>query len=144
MVNIDKENNVNYNDDMENIDRVDRRTSKRKTGDRGEDIACRYLESRGYHILARNYLCRLGELDIIAYSPSERVLSFVEVKTRNTAAFGYPSEFVDKKKQRILKRTAEYYRACSGSLGKLQPRMDVFEVLLLGSGTYVRHIKNAF
>lgn len=122
----------------------DRRTDKRRTGDFGETIACKCLERNGYHILERNFFCKLGELDIIAYCPSERVLAFVEVKTRNSIAYGLPSEFVNAKKQRILKRTAEYYRFCNKQLARLQPRMDIFEVLMLDGNVYVKHIKNAF
>lgn len=122
----------------------DNRTEKRRIGDVGEDIACKYLQDHGYHILERNFLCKLGELDIVAYNPSERVLAFVEVKTRNTVDYGLPCDFVDSKKQRILKRTAEYYRFCNKQLGKLQPRMDIFEVLCINNSTYVRYLKNAF
>ncbi len=57
----------------------DRRTIKRKIGDRGEDIACRYLENRGFRIITRNYLKPYGEIDIVALKGCE--YHFIEVKT---------------------------------------------------------------
>lgn len=51
-----------------------------KTGKEGENIACVYLEEKGYAILDRNYRTKFGEIDIVAKSP-EGILLFVEVKT---------------------------------------------------------------
>lgn len=58
---------------------VDKRTEKRKTGDLGENLAAIWLEKRGFRILARNYLLKYGELDIVA--EKDKVIHFVEVKS---------------------------------------------------------------
>jgi putative endonuclease len=55
------------------------KTPKRELGDKGEEVVCRYLESRGYRILERNYWKPWGEIDIIAEKGP--TLSFVEVKS---------------------------------------------------------------
>lgn len=55
------------------------KTAKRKTGDVGEGVACKYLEGRGYTVLERNYLRPWGEIDVIAKLGG--VLHFVEVKS---------------------------------------------------------------
>ena len=55
------------------------KTAKRNTGDLGEEIACKYLENKGYVVIERNYLRPWGEIDIIA-KKNDR-LYFVEVKT---------------------------------------------------------------
>jgi len=55
------------------------KTSKRRIGDLGEDVACRWLEGRGYKVVERNYLKPWGEIDIVAQKASR--LYFVEVKT---------------------------------------------------------------
>lgn len=55
------------------------KTPKRQFGDLGEDIACLYLERRGFRIVERNYLRKWGEIDIVAENASE--LRFIEVKT---------------------------------------------------------------
>lgn len=57
----------------------DKRTAKRKVGDVGEGVACKYLEKRGYRIVERNYLKPWGEIDIVAEKGN--LLSFVEVKS---------------------------------------------------------------
>lgn len=55
------------------------KTQKRSVGDTGEGVACRFLESRGYKVLERNYLRPWGEIDIIAEKAEK--LHFVEVKS---------------------------------------------------------------
>jgi len=54
-------------------------TSKRKTGNLGEDLACRFLMKHGFDIIERNYLKKCGEIDIIAEKESK--LHFIEVKS---------------------------------------------------------------
>ncbi|MFI5164476.1 MAG: YraN family protein [Bacteroidia bacterium] len=54
-------------------------TEKRKTGNLGEEIACRYIGSKGYEIIEQNYLKKFGEIDIIARK--EGIIHFIEVKS---------------------------------------------------------------
>lgn len=58
---------------------VDKRTQKRKTGDIGENIACRFLMKRGFEIIEQNYNKKWGEIDIIARKGEK--LHFIEVKS---------------------------------------------------------------
>lgn len=76
-------------------------------GKLGEDFAAGLLSAEGYRIVERNFRCRAGEIDIIAEKDGE--LSFVEVKTRRTLAFGYPAEAVTAEKRRHIRRAAAYY-----------------------------------
>ena len=78
------------------------------SGGQGETAAARYLERRGYAILARQWRCRVGELDIVAHSP-EGFLCFVEVKRRGPRSIGLPREFVDGRKQERLRKAAGLY-----------------------------------
>lgn len=55
------------------------KTSKRRTGDIGENVACRFLEGKKFKILERNYLKKWGEIDIV--SEKEKQIHFIEVKT---------------------------------------------------------------
>ncbi len=120
----------------------DKRTEKRKTGDRGEDIAAAHLEAKGYRVIARNFRCKAGEIDIIAMRGD--VLCFAEVKTRKPGRFGRPCEAVDWKKQRRLINTAQLFIKLAPRLKRLSPRMDVIEVELIGDAARVTHIENAF
>ncbi len=55
------------------------KTAKRQIGDLGEDVACKYLENKGFRIVERNYLRKWGEIDVIAEKGD--LLAFVEVKS---------------------------------------------------------------
>lgn len=76
-------------------------------GQRGEDLACRALEARGYHILHRRYRTRYGELDIV--SEQAGVLVFVEVRARSDGRFGHPATSVDAQKQQRVAAMADAY-----------------------------------
>ena len=73
-------------------------------GRAGEERAARYLQSRGYTVLDRNWRIREGELDLVAASGAELVV--VEVKTRRGEGFGHPLEAIDRRKQSRLWRLA--------------------------------------
>ncbi len=66
----------------------------------GEEAAAKYLQKKGYRILAENYSAGGGELDIVAYH--KKTLVFVEVKTRSGNLFGSPAQAVDEKKIALL------------------------------------------
>jgi len=70
---------------------------RRKFGNWGEDAAAEYLQDKGYTIVARNFTCSFGEIDIIA--ENNEGLAFVEVKSRRSLKFGRPSMAVTKIKQ---------------------------------------------
>ncbi len=100
-------------------------------GREGEAAAARLLQDRGYKILARNYRCRHGEIDIIAFEGGEYV--FVEVKTRLTDEKGSALDAVTEAKQRKLARVAEQYLAERG-LDDRPCRFDVVAVTPGGGG----------
>lgn len=68
----------------------DNRTEKRKLGDIGENIACDFLERRGFEIIDRNYSRKWGEIDIVA--KREGVIRFIEVKSVNGNVSGVTSK----------------------------------------------------
>jgi putative endonuclease len=73
-------------------------------GRAGEDRAARYLEQQGFTVLARNWRCRTGELDLVVDDGATVVV--VEVKTRRGEAFGHPFEAIDARKRARLWRLA--------------------------------------
>ncbi len=91
----------------------------------GETIAARFLRDKKYTILAANYRCRFGEIDIIAADRS--YIAFVEVKTRRADAIYAPREAVTAAKQRRILQTASMY--LSNHPIERQPRFDVIEVV---------------
>lgn len=80
-------------------------TSSKVLGINGETIATRYLEARQYVILNRNIRFGRDELDIVAYDRSERMIVFVEVKTRTSHSEAYPiRSALTIRKKRCLQR----------------------------------------
>ena len=90
----------------------------------GEDRAADYLRNKGFHIVAANWRCRFGELDLIA--ADDTYLCFVEVKLRKSAAYGSAAASVDRHKQDRLRTVATLY--LSRHPTDLQPRFDVVEI----------------
>lgn len=113
---------------------IRQKETPRKGGDRaalgrcGEDFAARLLELDGYEILDRNFRCREGEIDLIAVRCGHLV--FTEVKTRRTAAFGRPSEAVDRRKQRHLRQAAARWLEEKGQPGCRSYSFQVIEIMV--------------
>lgn len=109
-------------------------------GQKGEDIACAFLEQLGLQVVERNWRYGREEIDIIA--KTKHTLVFVEVKTRKSALFGAPALFVDKQKQRHLIKAAQGY--VDRYKSDLEVRFDVVGILIDATGEQVEHIPNAF
>lgn len=90
----------------------------------GESLVANDLRHRGWSVLALNYCCRFGEIDIIAQSGG--ILAFVEVKLRKNSRFAPARAFVTAEKQRKLRAAAELYLMKYPT--NAQPRFDVAEV----------------
>jgi len=120
-----------------------KRTQKQRIGDRGENQAAAYLTAKGYTILDRNFSCKAGEIDIVAINPKSNIISFIEVKSRNSLSFGPPCQAVNSQKQKRIVLTSQYYLFMHPSLSSYQPSFDIIEILNLNF-TYIRHLKNSF
>ncbi len=97
--------------------------NRRALGSRYEDITVEWLKRQGFHILARNYRCRSGEIDIIARE--DTTLAFIEVKYRGNFSFGYSEEAVNRYKQQKIRRVAEYYLTSHPWEAETNCRFDV-------------------
>lgn len=108
-------------------------------GKEGEFRAADYLDGKGFEIIARNYSCRYGEIDIVAMDGE--TLCFIEVKTRTSTDYGLPCEAVGYRKVQHIKRAAFHFmqrhpRRCE------KMRIDVLELLKSGDRYYVRYLQN--
>ncbi|MGM9607897.1 MAG: YraN family protein [Oscillospiraceae bacterium] len=110
----------------------------------GETRVADWLRARGFQLLASEYRCRFGEIDLIV--SDERYICFVEVKLRRSADFALAREFVDRHKQERLRLTAEHY--LSEHPSTLQPRFDVAEVYapegISTKNPRINYLENAF
>jgi putative endonuclease len=87
-------------------------------GRAGEEATVAAYEARGFHLLARNWRCALGELDLVVHRRG--LLVFCEVKTRGGSSFGGGFDAVTREKRRKLRRLAEAYL-----LAERPPHTDV-------------------
>jgi putative endonuclease len=99
--------------------------ARRALGKRGEAAARAFLARRGVRILADNYTCSAGEIDLVGQEA--KTLVFVEVKTRVSRAFGPPQLAVHRQKQQQIVRAAQWYLA-EHRLGDVACRFDVLAV----------------
>ena len=111
-------------------------------GKLGEDCAAKFLEAKGYTIIARNFRIRSAEIDIIAQAGG--VLAFVEVKARSSIRHGLPSEAVTLRKQKKISKAAGVFLQ-NEEFCDCACRFDVVEVFLSGECVEeINHIENAF
>lgn len=117
-------------------------STTKTTGDRGEDLAARFLQAGGYSILQRNWrLGRWGEIDIVARK--EGVLVFCEVKRSVWDGESHPELRVDRRKQVKLANLAQNYIASHPCYFE-SVRFDVIAVTSHQGRDVIRHIENAF
>lgn len=111
-------------------------------GRKGEEIAAEHLEQKGFRIAERNWRAGRGEIDLIGWW-KEKCLVFVEVKTRGSAAWGKPEEFVGKKKEEILARTGAAYCRQIGWEGQI--RFDTVSILMKNEAVKsIEHFEDAW
>jgi putative endonuclease len=111
--------------------------ARRALGASGEEAVARWYHQRGYEVVARNWRCAEGELDLILRRG--RTIVFCEVKTRTSTAFGVPAEAVTASKQRRLRGLGMRWLRESG-VRAAEIRFDVASVL---AGT-VEVLESAF
>ena len=111
-----------------------------RKGPAGEEVACGHLEARGYTILARNFRCRRGEVDIVVRSGD--IVVFVEVKTWDYHGIDSLEWAVGKEKQRRILAVSRRYLSLHPELSGLKLRFDV--ILVHGGLKEVEHLEDAF
>jgi len=115
---------------------------RRRLGNWGEGVAAVQLEAEGYAIVARNWRCAAGEIDLVARDGE--TLVFVEVKTRRGRAYGAPEEaLTPRKAQKLLQLGAQY--VYENALGDINWRIDLVAIELDTRGLLLRcdHVRNA-
>lgn len=118
------------------------RTGAAELGAQGEQIAAEYLERQSMVVLARNWRCRDGELDLVVMDGREIV--FVEVKTRSGTGYGLPAEAVTHEKAQRIRRLAGQWLT-EHVEGWSDVRFDVVGIVLRSSGpATVEHYAGAF
>lgn len=112
--------------------------NKRKFGIIGEKITQGYLENKGYKIIDTNFYTRRGEIDIVAQK--DRVVVFVEVKTRTNLNYGTPAMAVNSTKRKHLRSAAKIFLHINRLYG-CDVRFDVVEVIIKDGKCKINHIE---
>ena len=119
------------------------KSARQALGARGEDLAVAELQRQGMDVLARNWRCRSGEIDIVAAEMVEgrTTVVFCEVKTRSGLGFGHPLEAITWAKRRKLRSlAAEWLSAHEVHAATI--RIDAIGVLLIrGQEPQLTHVK---
>lgn len=109
-------------------------------GQLGEDLAADFLLKNGYQILERNWRFRKAEVDLIAHK--ENIVAIVEVKTRTSADFGNPQDFVKPKKIKLLVNAVNEYIVAKNL--DVTVRFDIIAILIQGNQKNIEHLEDAF
>lgn len=107
----------------------------------GEDLACKFLKTKGYKIIERNFRFGYGEIDIVALN--QGLLVFIEVKTRISKSYGTPFESITPWKIKTLVKTGLFYKSLHPTLPQ-SLRIDAVAVLLTKNSELknIEHLEN--
>ena len=111
-----------------------------KLGNKGEQLAVDYLKEQGYNILERNFRFDKAEVDIIANKGN--TLAIIEVKTRSSADFGNPQDFVKPKQIKNLVKVVDAY--VNQNNLEFEVRFDIIGIIKSGKNFTIEHLKDAF
>ncbi len=110
----------------------------------GEDLAAQHLQALGWLLLARNWRCPHGELDLVAQE-ADGTIVFVEVKTRSGRGFGEPAEAVGPRKAAKVRQLALLWLSASRPPGGGELRFDVVAIVRQrGTAPEMTHLRGAF
>ena len=116
-------------------------SNTKAAGDRGEALTANYLRKAGYTLLASQWRCRFGELDLVA-KDRWGTCCFVEVKLRSGTSHGLPREAVDSRKRSRLRAAAACYLSTHDL--DVPARFDVAEVYENDGVLRLNYLENAF
>lgn len=108
-----------------------------------ESLAKEYLLERGLSLLKANYHCRYGEIDLIMLD--QEVLCFIEVKFRNSLAFGGAASAIPAQKQKKIVKSAQFFLSANKKLAQHAMRFDALLIQQQArNGHQLNWIQNAF
>jgi len=109
-------------------------------GKKGEQLAVDFLTKKGYSIIERNYRFNKAEVDIIA--KKETILAIIEVKTRSSADFGDPQDFVKPKQIKHLVKAVDEY--VNSNHLDVEVRFDIIAITKDKRSFNIEHLEDAF
>lgn len=117
---------------------------KNRLGANGELIAKKFLSEKKFTFLKNNYRFQRAEVDLIFEDEQNKLLIFVEVKSRRNKKFGEPEESVNLSKQNQIKKAAEGFVSVNNKYAGHDMRIDVISIFFNEGRVEINHIENAF
>lgn len=117
---------------------------KNRLGASGELTAKKYLSDKKFKFIKNNYRYQRAEIDLIFEDEINKLLLFIEVKTRRSKKFGEPEESINTAKQNQIKKAAMGFVIENEKYKKYDLRIDVISVFLKDGKAEINHIENAF
>jgi len=114
--------------------------SPQQLGQAAEDLAATHLKKQNFTIIARNYRYQRAEVDLIAQK--NKLMVFVEVKTKSNDQFGDPETFVTRKQQSLVRTAAEHYIIMHDWSHAI--RFDIIAILKTNNHMQLTHFEDAF
>lgn len=116
--------------------------NKREIGKQAELEARLFLQKQGLRVIAQNYTCHYGEIDLIMRDNDEVI--FIEVRSRYRIDYGHASETINKAKQRKIIKAATHFLQKKQWLYKVNSRFDIIAFQFFEVKWQLEWIKNAF
>lgn len=117
---------------------------KNKLGKNGELIAKEFLLKKNLKFIQSNFKFYRAEIDLIFEDIKNKIIIFVEVKTRRNETYGKPEESINLFKQKQIRKAVNGFIMLNGSYGKHDLRIDTVSVLIKEGKCEINHIENAF
>jgi putative endonuclease len=111
-----------------------------RKGQKGEEMAREYLEKKGFGLIMSNYVCKIGQIDLVM--EDEGWLVFVEVKFKSDDLFGTPEEMFGKSKLAQVKRVATWFLMEKREVKKRFEKYRIDAVCILGDE--IRYYRNVY
>ena len=113
-------------------------------GKKGEDIAKEYLIEKKLKFIDNNFKYGKKEIDLVFLDKKNKILIFVEVKTRRNKNFGEPEESINFRKQKNVRQAADGFIFINREYEGFDVRFDSVSVMLYEDKTEINHIENSF
>lgn len=118
--------------------------TKKDLGDYGESLAKKYLKEKGLKFIVNNFKFYKKEIDLIFCDKKNKIIIFVEVKTRTGRAFGEPEEAVNRFKQNNIRQGARGFLMKNREYEDYDIRYDTVSVFMGNEKPEITHIENSF
>lgn len=115
---------------------------RHQLGQTAEQLASAYLQEKGFTLVEKNYHCRQGEIDLIMQDKKQIV--FVEVRCRNSSAYGNALESITSFKTKKIIRAATHFLQMKKWLYKVSSRFDIIVIHPIQGEMRLQWLKNAF